>query len=282
MNKNAIIKIIRVSVFAILLLMFVSSVLIVEYVDNIRARKIFFVILCFAELMLMIKLLKEPKYEEKRFTILDFLSIVFLIGLLMSCERGILQQYKIQTTFNGNNGFVCAYGESIWAEGYDDIEEALEYQIESKKEITNQNELEEIYRIQVGAKIYIYLELSTQGIIELDFFRQNDLYYISGSNILTYDGIFSSDRYTVEETIRKDIAHTMWRGVNPDEMRAPAWGVSEDEQICSMTVNSAKVDDVIEIGKKDGTKYYFWIITDIEDIKTIDDVKEAKIEMNGL
>lgn len=62
----------------------------------------------------------------------------------------------------------------------------------------------------------------------------------------------------------------------------PAWGVSTDDQIFSMTINAKKVDDVILIDEKDGKKYYFWITTNVEEIKTIDDVKAAKIEINGL
>lgn len=90
----------------------------------------------------------------------------------------------------------------------------------------------------------------------------------------------SSDRYTLEETIRKDIANTMWRGVGYEEVGAPTWGVSDNEQIFSMTINSEKMDNVIQIDEKSGKTYYFWIIINIGEIKTIDDVKEIKIETN--
>ncbi|MDE6750633.1 MAG: hypothetical protein K2K21_16465 [Lachnospiraceae bacterium] len=45
-----------------------------------------------------------------------------------------------------------------------------------------------------------------------------------------------------------------------------------------MSVNSEKVDEVMQIDEIDGKKYYFWIMTNVEEIETIDDVKEAKIE----
>ena len=116
-------------------------------------------------------------------------------------------------------------------------------------------------------------------IVEYDFFRQNDLYYRSGVMGLSYNGVGASDSYTAEETIRKDIANTMWRGVGSNEVGAPAWGVSTDENISSMTINAEPVDDVILIDEIDGKKYYFWITTNVEGIETIDDVKAAEIEM---
>ena len=119
-------------------------------------------------------------------------------------------------------------------------------------------------------------------IVEYDFFRQNDLYYRSGVMGLSYNGVGASDSYTAEETIRKDIANTMWRGVGSNEVGAPAWGVSTDENISSMTINAEPVDDVILIDEIDGKKYYFWITTNVEGIETIDDVKAAEIEMNNL
>lgn len=95
------------------------------------------------------------------------------------------------------------------------------------------------------------------------------MYYRSGIKGLSYDGVGSGDSYTAEETIRKDIANTMWRGVGSKEVGAPAWGVSTDEQVSSMTINAQKVDDVILIYEKDGKKYYFWIITNVGEIKPL-------------
>lgn len=105
------------------------------------------------------------------------------------------------------------------------------------------------------------------------------MYYSYGSKLLVYYGWGSNDKYTVEETIRKDIANTMWRGLDSNEVGVPAWGVSIDEQISSMTINSRKVDDVIQIDEIDGKKYYFWITTNIGEIETIEDVKGATIQL---
>lgn len=280
MNKNAIIKIIRVSVFAILLLMIAGNI-IVEYIDNVKSWSVFFILFCFVEVIIMAIILRSSKFVSKRFTILDFLSIAMFIGLLASFGRGISQINAIQNSFNGNNGFLSAYSKGIGAKGDESIESALENELEYRNEELNETALEEIYRTQAGNRIFIYIKQKDESIVELDFFTQDNLYYSYGNKHLIYYGTFSSVGHTTEETIRKDIANTMWRGVNTDEVGGPAWGVSNDEEIYSMTVNSAKVDDVIEIDEKDGKKYYFWIITDIEGIETIDDVKEAKIEMNG-
>lgn len=62
-----------------------------------------------------------------------------------------------------------------------------------------------------------------------------------------------------------------------DKLITPAWGVSTDDQIFFMTINSEKVDKVILFNEKDGKKYYFWIASKVGEIKTIEDVKEAEI-----
>lgn len=125
--------------------------------------------------------------------------------------------------------------------------------------------------------IFVYLKEGDKTIIEYAFLRQNDLYYYYGGNALLYDVMVNSGSYTTEETIRKDIANTMWRGVGLKDVGAPAWGVSADEQIFSMTIDTKKPDDIILVNEKDGKKYYFWIMTDVGTIKTIDDVKAAQI-----
>ena len=277
--KNGI-KLIRISVFSILLLMLMTEV-IVEYVDIVKNRTILFIILYVALILLIVMLGKEPKCAISRIMVLDLLSIVFFILLMVSLSKGISETEMVLSTFEGNNGYICSYSKGIGSKGYDDIESALKDQIEYRNKTSNQNELEEIYRIQVEEKNFVYFK-EAEWIAEFEFFRQNDLYYSSGTKDLMYDGIGSSDSYTAEETIRKDIANTMWRGVSYDEVGAPAWGVSTDEQISSMSINAEPVDDVILINEIDGKKYYFWITTNVEGIETIDDVKAAEIEMNNL
>ena len=103
------------------------------------------------------------------------------------------------------------------------------------------------------------------------------MFYSIGNKCIyaLYDNI-----YTEEETIRHDIVFTMWREGGWDEMKlgVPAWGISTDERISSMTINEENVDDVILINEIDGKKYYFWIMTNVEEIENIDDVKAANIE----
>ena len=274
--KNSM-KLIRVGLFSILLLLF-SAYMIVEYVDNIKLRLIIFIILFIATVIAAVILLRSPKCAVSRIIILDILNIVIFVGLLGTFGRELMAINEVRNAFEGNNGFVSAYSKSIGDKGYEDIGSAVEDAIESRKKTTNQNELEEIYRVQTGDKIFIYFKES-ENIIEFEFFKQDDLYYSYGSKLLMYYGAGSSDGSTVEETIRKDIANTMWRGVESNEVGAPAWGVSLDEQISSMTINSMKVDDVIQIDEKDGKKYYFWITTNTGEIETIEDVKGAVIQL---
>lgn len=56
-------------------------------------------------------------------------------------------------------------------------------------------------------------------------------------------------------------------------------GVSDDEQIFSVTINDKEVDNIIPIDKNNGKNYYFWIMLNADGIETIDDVKEIKIEV---
>lgn len=47
--------------------------------------------------------------------------------------------------------------------------------------------------------------------------------------------------------------------------------------ISSMTINAEPVDDVILINDIDGKKYYFWIIMNVEELKTNMNVKTAEV-----
>ena len=274
------IKGIRIIVFSIIFLMFMELV-IVECVDNMSVRNILIKIGYVVCVLLVLILKGMPQLANKRVTIVDFLNIAMFIGVMAYLGKGLSSSNEILTAFQGNNVYACYFSEGSGDNGYDDIESLLKDEIEYGNKTGNYNELEEICRIQVGEKLFVYFK-EDEEIIEYDFFRQNDLYYCSGNNILVYDGVVSSDSYTAEETIRKDIANTMFRGVGRKEVGAPAWGVSTDERISSMTVNAEPVDDVILIKEKAGKKYYFWITTNVEGIETIDDVKAAEIEMNGL
>lgn len=184
--------------------------------------------------------------------------------------KDLLAINRLQNIFQGNNGYLASYSKSIGDEGYADIESAVKDKLEYRKQELGRDELEEIYRIQVGEKVFIYLK-EAESVVELEFFWQDNLYYYLGSKTLIYTGMGSSDGYTLDETIRKDIANTMWRGVGYEEVGAPTWGVSDNEQIFAMTINSEKMDNVVQIDEKSGKTYYFWIISNIGEIKTIDD-----------
>lgn len=257
------------------------SYMIVNYVDNVKIRAIIFIIILIVESILLVILLKKDKCAIPRIMILDFINMALFIGLLISLGKDLLAINRLQNIFQGNNGYLASYSKSIGDEGYADIESAVKDTLEYRKQELGRDELEEIYRIQVGEKVFIYLK-EAESVVELEFFWQDNLYYYLGSKTLIYAGMGSGDGYTLEETIRKDIANTMWRGVGYEEVGAPTWGVSDNEQIFVMTINSEKMDNVVQIDEKSGKTYYFWIISNIGEIKTIDDVKAIKIETNML
>lgn len=267
-----------------ILLLMLGGYVIIKYIDNMKMRSVLFVILCIAVFLLEAILAKNPKCAIPRVMILDFLNSVIFIGLIVifisltgRFGEELSEINKIQNAFQGNNVFLFSYSDSIGAKGYKNLESAVRDAIKYRKKSLGQKGLKEIYRIQVGEKAFIYLK-ETEDIVEVEFFQQDDLYYCAGSKALSYTGLLSSDSYIMEETMKKDIANTMWRGIGYKEVGAPAWGVTDDEQIFSTTINGAKMDDVIQIDEIDGKKYYFWITTNLEGIETIDDVKEIKIE----
>lgn len=109
-----------------------------------------------------------------------------------------------------------SYSKDIRSKGYEDLESAVKDIVEYRGKHLEEKEMKEIYRAQVENKEYIYLK-EPESVTELEFFRQDDLYYYSGSKVLTYVGVGSNDSYTITETVRKDIANTMWRGVGSEK-----------------------------------------------------------------
>lgn len=85
--KN-IIKIIRISLFSILLLMF-SGYMITEHIDNMKTRSILFILLLIAIVILAVILLKSSICTFPRLIILDFLSLAILIGLVGTFWKGV-------------------------------------------------------------------------------------------------------------------------------------------------------------------------------------------------
>ncbi|MDE5867218.1 MAG: hypothetical protein K2H31_11575, partial [Lachnospiraceae bacterium] len=171
-----------------------------------------------------------------------------IIWLIISSQKELEKITDIENTFRGNNGYGSYYSDSIGNKGYGDIESALEDEIwnrDKKSFFSNLNELEEIYRIQIGEKIFVYFkENEQQHVFGFEVCKQDDLYYCRGGNCLLYDGL--GKNYATEDTIRRDIVYNTLRGNGWDKIEAPAWGVSDDELIFSMSVNSEKVDDVKE------------------------------------
>lgn len=283
--KNGI-KAIRVIVYSVVLLILmgvVCDVIIVKVIDSMKIRNIIVLILGIVFFLIVVILAKNQKLVVPRVIILDVLSIAMLMVLIVGAFAHMRKESPIiaemADTFPGNNGFGGSISNGIGNKGYYAIEKALENAV--KNETSNFNKLEEIYHIQVGDRIFVYNKKDEKQVIEFSFLKEDDLYYSIGNKCLY---VLYDNKYSGEETIRHDIVFTMWREGKWDEMKlgAPAWGVSTDEQISSMTVNSEKVDDVILVDEIDGKKYYFWIMTNVGEIETVDDVKAAKIEMNGL
>lgn len=281
------VKLIRISVFLIILLFLMCEAgdTLKKYGDTIKTMKIFYWTLPFifiAFILLIIILAKVPGLAARRLTILDILSIAMFIILIALMQKEVLEVSKIENAFQGNNAYAPFYSNGGIGGGkvYDDMEGLLNAEIESRKKTGNHSEVEEILSIHVGEKILVYFKVDEEYIEELSFYVQDDhSYYYIGSMYVLYNSVVCRDDCTTEETIKKDIAYTMWRGGIRIMEGAPAWGVSADENIFSMMINSENVDDVIQVNEIDGKKYYFWIVKNTGEIETIEDVLEAKIHM---
>ena len=282
------VKVIRIIVFSIILIFFMCAVsdTLAKYGDAIKVRNILYYSLPFlliAYIVLIVMLVINPKWKVTRVTILDVVSIVMFIVLLAIGQKEVSSMTELGKAFAGNNIYAAFYSSGFGGNrGYDNMEELLEEEIEYAKNTGNHNEMEEIYRIQAGEKIFVYCKVDEEYVVEFDFIEQDDLYYCLGKLYILYDWIGYDGRYPEEATIKTDIVHTMRRdGVKRLE-GGPAWGVSADEQIASMMINGEPVDEVILVNEADEKKYYFWLIMNVEELETLIDVKTAEIEMNGL
>ena len=286
MKSSNVIKVIRICVFAVALLIVlgvISDVIVMKYVDSIKIRDILYRILLIVALFPFIILIQNPKLAVLRVTILDILCITILIVSIAAAFTQMRKESLILTdvieNLEGNNWYSSSYySNGMGNRGFDDIESAFENAIKEYKQSKKMDNLEELYQIQAGEYIFAYYKENEKSVVEFTFFKQDDLYYCLGRMCV---GELYDDKCTAEDTIRADIVHTMSHGRKWGEtaLGAPAWGVSTDENIFSMTINSENVDDVILINEIDGKKYYFWITTNVDGIETIDDVKAAEIEM---
>lgn len=280
--KNRV-KGIRALVLAILLCILWGAVsnTLIKNIEAIKVRNLFDQVLAVVFFLFFVMLLKSEKMAVPKVTVSDIfmtgILVIVLIVSMISLHDSTIQIVDIANTFPGNHRYAC-YLETD-TKGYDDIETALVNSIKKRKKKCNFDKLEEIYRMQTRENAFVYFRENEENIVEFAFLKQDGLYYGLGSTCTyVYD-----DKYTAEETVREDMVYSMGiqRG-SYDKLIAPAWGVSTDDQIFSMTINSEKVDEVILIDEKDGKKYYFWIASKVGEIKTIEDVKEAEIKMDRL
>lgn len=110
--------------------------------------------------------------------------------------------------------------------------------------------------------------------------NDNGTYRYVGLRTSHFAGEFISSEYDWETTVRADISNSTKKGYNryvkPREIYGvlPAWGVSDDERVKTMTIDGQSADKVIEFTANDKT-YYFWFI---EDLKTQNDATNMDIK----
>lgn len=169
MKNSNVKKVIGLSVFFIISLMFIVSV-IVKFVDNMKFRNMIFIISWVVLILLTVILLKAPKVVF--WTVGSLWGIIISIGMIVSIvssRNELSTSMEILTIFQGNNEYGSYYSDGIGAKGYDDIESILKDEIKNRKKTGNHNELEEIYRIQVGENIFVYFKENEKTLLNMNY-----------------------------------------------------------------------------------------------------------------
>lgn len=274
LNKGLLFLIIGIFVFCIMLLLF-SILIIAKTIDSIVLRNCVFIItsivISIIGLLFFIIMNKNRKY----IVVLYILSGVIFIIILSFIFTDLIRTDPVYN-YQGNNIYNSQYVKSIGSRGYNSIDEGVTNIIEEKYA---QDEYKELYRVFDENYIWVF-EKSNCKIIELEFYEEDSKYFYSGSTVLTYDSTISTSEYSDIETIRADVAHSIFSGMKEENIIYPVWGVSEYSEMENVSINNVKIDFVEKLIDSNESEYYFWIIMNIGKIENAEDIE--KIQISGI
>ncbi len=177
-----------------------------------------------------------------------------------------------QFSLQSNNAHAYTFTNMPMGFGERDLEKAIEKEV--FKERLGNDTYDEIFRFKNGNRVFVYFQGENQ--VDCYEFRiEDEKYYQVGESNVIYYGFFEH-HYSDMETIRSDISICI--NGNPFATDAvPVWGITENENVDLMKINSVGVDFVKEISDTNGGKYYFWLIQDGSSLKH-EDVGDLVIE----
>lgn len=273
-DNNLFFLIIGIVIFCIMLLLF-SVLIITKTIDAIKLRNgvsiITSIVIVIIGLLLFTIMNKNRKYIVVLY-ILSGVIFIIILGLIFANLIGADSIYNYQ----GNNIYNSQYVKSIGSKGYHSIDEGVTNVI---KEKYGEDDYEELYRVFDENYIWVF-EKSDLKIIELEFYEEDSKYFYSGSTVLTYDSTISTSEYSDIETIRADVAHSIFFGMKEENIIYPVWGVSEYSEIENVSINNVKIDYAEKLMDSNEREYYFWIITNIGKIENAEDIE--KITISGI
>lgn len=269
LNKDLLFLIIGIFVFCIMLLLF--SILIITTIDSIMLRNCVFIISSIVIVIIGLLLFFIMNKNRKYIVVLYILSGVIFIIMLSLIFTNLIGTDLVDNC-QGNNIYNSQYVKSIGSKGYNSIDEGVTNMLEKYGE----DEYEELYRVSDENYIWVF-EKGNCKIIELEFYEEDSKYFYSGSTVLAYDSTISTLEHSDIETIRADVAHSIFSGMKEENIIYPVWGVSEYSKIENVSINNVKIDFVEKLMDGNGSEYYFWIIVNIGKIENVEDIKKIKI-----
>ena len=100
-----------------------------------------------------------------------------------------------------------------------------------------------------------------------DFLEKDDYYIFCGKRSLSIGDSEAYTKYSWQETMLADMfiskSFLYKKAIQKKYNALPAWGVSDNSKIESVTVDGQKIDEVHTIDV-DGKEYYLWIIYDLQ------------------
>lgn len=197
-------------------------------------------------------LVKKKKIRCKIVVMISALLLVLAFAALMTSVPKV-SKYALYS-----NNTYAAFSTNMPMWGYRSLEKAIEKTIEKEK--TDSSLFEEIFRLENEDRIWVFFQVENE-VDCYEFQIEDDKYYHVSSSVIVYRNLYLQKQgHSDKETIRADIEHSKTNIFTITA--APVWGVTENENVENMYINSVGVDYVKEIYDADGEKYYFWLIAD--------------------
>lgn len=275
-KKNPIVSMVGIAFFCIMLLIILGS-LISKTTNSISKGNFLFVIATFLVIVVGITFICIAK-KYKWFTIV--VSVLDGISLILVCFILIINMLTFSqiAIYWGNNSHASSYGKGYGGPIYSSVEEANAAVLEGEKG-RSFKDYKELYRVSEEHYVWTFYQYD-KGLVSVELYVEDGKYYGRGTLLLVYGSdSFTYGEYSDEETIRADIASSLFYGMNEKGRICPAWGVMEDGSIEEASINDVKVDYVEALTGNDGKTYYFWVIEDIGNIEKPKDIAAISITM---